>query len=122
MVLTGDKILIDSTTQLMWQSEGSLKRLRYNQINQYVIDINNSYFGGFNDWRLPTLEEAMSIVNSKRSNGLYISDKFSSIQNVIWTADKVSVDYSMIVRFDLGQCNYGSTQHYPIYIRLVRSF
>ena len=54
----------------------------------YIDDINRQDFGGFSDWRLPTLKEAMSLMEpAGNQNGLHISSIFDPVQDEIWTHD-----------------------------------
>jgi hypothetical protein len=56
-------------------------------IEEWTKRLNVKRAGGYDDWRLPTLEEAMSLMSRNiRVNGLYISDLFSD-HEFIRTAD-----------------------------------
>jgi hypothetical protein len=57
-------------------------------IEQWTTRLNIARSGGYDDWRLPTLEEAMSLVSKNiRNDGLYISELFSD-HPYIRTADR----------------------------------
>ena len=47
----------DNNTGLLWQLDIPLELMTWDEANLYVININNSSYGGFKDWRLPTIEE-----------------------------------------------------------------
>jgi len=118
----GGKLVIDHITGLIWQQQGSPKPMSYTEVEQYIRDLNTNRFAGHNDWRLPTLEEAMSIVEHERKNVLYIDSVFDSRQEQIWTADIDEVR-AWSVYFDRGGC-YGTW--FPgdltsYYVRAVRS-
>ncbi|MCI0696781.1 DUF1566 domain-containing protein [candidate division KSB1 bacterium] len=73
----GENLVVDHTTGLTWQQSGSKRGLRYTEAELYVRDLNNHRFAGYNDWHLPTLEEAMSLIEPKRKNGvLHINPVF----------------------------------------------
>lgn len=64
-VFDGDEVIIGKVTGLMWQSytEGDvltyLKQVTYEKAEQYCADLE---WAGFNDWRLPTIDELRTIV------------------------------------------------------------
>jgi hypothetical protein len=81
----------DRTTGLMWQQGGSPKTMNYAAAQAYVKKLNEERFGGYNDWRLPTLEEGASLLEpSKRNGDLYIDPVFDPKQRWIWTSDPTS--------------------------------
>lgn len=84
----GKNLVIDYITSLTWQSSGSEGKVEGFQIPQYIQKLNKSKYGGFDDWRLPTIEEAASLIETKRKNfNLHISSLFDKKQEYIWTSD-----------------------------------
>ncbi|MCK6620702.1 MAG: DUF1566 domain-containing protein [Calditrichia bacterium] len=84
-------------------------------------ELNRQGFAGYSDWRLPTLEEAISLMEREEKNGLYIDPLFDSRQWRIWTADKESASRAWVVLFDLGYCNRRDLYHgYDVFVRAVR--
>ena len=83
--IKGDKVVVDNATGLMWHQNGSRKSMKWNKAKEWV---RNLEYAGYSDWRLPTLEEAVSLLESSKSNGQYIDPIFSSKQAWIWTGDK----------------------------------
>lgn len=65
----GRKLVIDYTTGLMWQQSGSDNVMSSSQTTSYLKELNKFQFAGYSDWRLPTLEEAMSLIESTAKNG-----------------------------------------------------
>ena len=115
-----DKVVIDIATGLMWQQSGSDKSLTFKIAESYVVNLNKSKFAGFDDWRLPTLEEAMSLMEPQTKNkDLYIDLVFSKTQRWIWTGDLVSASAAWIVDFGFGYCNADGLGGY-YYVRAVR--
>ncbi len=87
LVDDGDGLTVsEMVTGLMWQRQGcDIASLR--QIQNYVADINRNGFAGFSDWRLPTLEEAMSLLQPDlNAKGQYINPCFSHHQPFIFVA------------------------------------
>ncbi|HLC16414.1 MAG TPA: DUF1566 domain-containing protein [Thermodesulfovibrionia bacterium] len=107
-VINGDKVIVDRTTDLMWQKSGSPSYMIYADAERYINELNDNRFAGFNDWRLPTLEEAMSLMEPTQKNkNLYIDPLFNGKQKWIWTADMTSSSVAWVVFFYNGDCgNY----------------
>ena len=71
--VSGDKVVIDNKTDLMWKHcveglsgldclEGSASVFTWKLALDLAVDINNnSGFAGYNDWRVPNIEELRSI-------------------------------------------------------------
>ncbi len=113
------QVVYDRNSGLMWQQSGSDNFMTYENAKAWVEQLN---FAGYSDWRLPTLEEAMSLMESKKnSDGLYIDSKFDKTQQWIWTSDLVKGEsWAWVVGFNFGYCtNYGFYANY--YVRAVRS-
>jgi hypothetical protein len=119
--ISGGKVVLDYASGLMWQQEGS-DRGGYKKAQEYIKKLNGDKFAGYSDWRLPTLEEAMSLMEpKKKSEGLYIDQLFNLDQNWIWTADLYSTYTAWFVHFINGYCYYGGIGIGYYYVRAVRS-
>jgi hypothetical protein len=115
----GDTVVIDYATGLTWQQSGSPDSMSYTNAEKFVRDLNDKKFAGHSDWRLPTLEEAMSLMEPKKHGELYINPIFDHEQRRIWTADKSSAGSAWGVFFDDGYCfNLDLYDFY--YVRAVR--
>ena len=118
--IKGDKVVIDKTTKLMWQQSGSQKDMPFEATKEYITELNRNGFAGFTDWRLPTLEEAMSLMELEEKNDRYIDPMFNSVQRWIWTADQVKGESrAWVVSFYVGGCRYYRFYDYH-YVRAVR--
>ena len=120
--INGDKVVVDRASDLMWQQSGSSKYINYNAAKKFIDDLNNKGFAGFNDWRMPTLEEAMSLMETEKKNGnLYIDPVFDKQQDWIWTSDLVQGESrAWVVDFNYGYCGWVSFDNNN-YVRAVRS-
>lgn len=121
-VQKGGKVVYDHASGLIWQQSGSTKAMPYEKTKAYVEALNSQNIAGYSDWRLPTLEEAMSLMEPTQMNGdLYIDPKFDKQQRWIWTSDLSSASSAWVVDFHYGGCGYGvgfaSTNYY---VRAVR--
>ncbi|MBU0500068.1 MAG: DUF1566 domain-containing protein [Gammaproteobacteria bacterium] len=112
----------DRATGLMWQQGGSPKSMNYADAQAYVRQLNEKGFGGHNDWRLPTLEEAASLLEPKPLNGdLYIDPVFDQTQRWMWTADKEAGSAAVwLVSFSLGDVLWLDTA-YDFFVRVCRA-
>lgn len=120
-IVEGEKLVIDHATNLTWQQSGSADFMTYADAEKYVRDLNNKSFGGYSDWRMPTLEEAMTLMEPTKKNGeLYIDQVFDKTQTWIWTADESSAGVAWVVIFTNGYCNDYSRLLNNLYVRAVR--
>jgi len=53
----------DNTTKLMWLKGGSKNSMIFDDAKSYTSNMNSKKFAGFNNWRFPTLEELLSLLN-----------------------------------------------------------
>ncbi|MGH7596621.1 MAG: DUF1566 domain-containing protein [bacterium] len=116
-----DSLVVDRATSLLWQRSGS-GYLNYRDAEAYIDSLNRQNFGGFRDWRLPTLEEAMTLIEPKESDGdLYIDLIFDRKQRWLWTADQYpAARAAWVVHFYSGYCFPGVVGVYYSHVRAVR--
>ncbi len=85
----GDGTITDRTTGLMWGKGSSSKLYQYYMAEKYISGLNNKEYGGYNDWRIPTLEELCSLLEKKKNGkGLYISPLFDDKQSLYLNLDR----------------------------------
>ena len=114
------QVALDHATGLIWQQSGSSDYMTLSAAKAYIDNLNRQGFGGHNDWRLPTLKEAMTLMEPEQKSGdLYIDPIFDQKQRWIWTSDKRSASSAWVVDFHVGIC---TTSHVydDIYVRAVR--
>jgi hypothetical protein len=98
--IIGDAVVVvDRTTGLMWQKGQSGDGMGIADANTYIVNLNAQKYGGFTDWRLPTLEEAMTLVEPKLYGNLHIASQFKPEAIRIWTCDH---EANGINQFEIG--------------------
>ncbi len=119
---SGQKIVVDYATGLTWQRSGSDKSMSYEKAKSYVDNLNDNEITGKRKWRLPTLEEAMSLMErTKKNSNLYIDSVFDNTQSLIWTSDLTGASRAWVVYFNVGYCfNCNLSFNFDGYVRAVR--
>ena len=118
----GDKVVVDNATGLMWHQNGSNKYVKWNKAKEWVRSLNSRGYAGYNDWRLPTVDEAVSLLESSEKNGgLYIDPVFSNKQEWIWTGDKNGSEGAWYVNVNDGDVYWNFGVNDTLYVRPVRS-
>ena len=120
----GKVVVLDHTTGLMWQHSGSSQTKNWAEAHEYVEELNKGSYAGFSDWRMPTIEELASLLESEKKNGeLYIDPVFDPEQQWCWSGDKMKEDDDRAwrVHFELGGVDGYRIKRNITYIRAVRS-
>ncbi len=118
--VNNDTIVIDHATNLTWQKAGTDDYVSYDGVEAYIQKLRTDKFAGYDDWRLPKLEEAMSLVEPVPKIGnQFIDSIFDPQQSWIWTSDKQSASNAWVVNFNNGNCNNNHINN-KNYVRAVR--
>jgi hypothetical protein len=89
LVDNGDnQTITDKVTGLMWQQAGAdLASIR--QIRAHIGRLNDDSYAGFSDWRLPTMEEALSLMTPEvHENALHMDTCFKDDTPFIFVAEE----------------------------------
>jgi hypothetical protein len=62
LVDRGDGTIFDTRTKLVWQQSSSSKQYTWKDAHKYCEKLN---LAGYNDWRLPTIEELKTLIEKK---------------------------------------------------------
>ncbi len=115
--INDDSVVFDLATGLMWQQSGTDK-MSYEDAENWITNLNQKGFARFNDWRLPTLEEAMSLLEPEDKEFLIFDKK----QEEIWTVDQLNnISWEWVVSFNGGHCYINYFHQGEYYVRAVRS-
>ena len=123
--IKGNKVVVDNATGLMWHQSGSDDWMSWDEAKEWVEDLNSEEgYAGYQDWRLPTLEEAASLLEPNKRDGLYIDPVFSRRQDGCWTGDKFGSKATWGANFysggGMGGGDWGRIGRHE-YVRPVRS-
>lgn len=107
---------------LMWQQSGSPGSMKWEKAQDYIDQINEESYAGYSDWRLPTIEELVLLLEPERqSHNLYIDPEFDNTQTSCWTATPGSDSSQVwVVNFYDDSANLAEATDFH-YVRAVRS-
>ncbi len=124
-IVNGNVVIVDHSTGLMWQQSGSRDYMKWDKAEGWVDELNSQSYAGYTDWRLPTIEEAATLLEPfKLRDDLYIGPVFDKAQYYIWTSDYGSfygMNAAWGVGFDYGGVHWGSIKYDIGYVRPVRT-
>ena len=105
--ISNNTVVIDRATGLMWFWSGSAEGVGFEEAEEWVEILNQWGYADFGDWRLPTVEEAMSLMEPvEKNNEAHIDPIFCREPDCTMTADKVEGKTSKwVVDFYLGFCH-----------------
>lgn len=122
LVDNGDGLTVsEMATGLMWQRDGSdITSIRTGR--NLVADLNRAFFAGYSDWRLPTIDEALSLLTpQKNRHGLHVHPCFSPAQPFIFTADERNPGGNWFVDLNNATVYWASGFNPGGYVRVCRS-
>ncbi len=106
---TGDDLtVIDERTGIMWQRDG-LELASIRSVRSGIENLNREGFAGYQDWHMPTVEEALSlmepVINTK---GVHLHPCFSKEQPFVFVAAKRSPTGYWFVDYKQGKTYWSS--------------
>ena len=116
--LYASDIVIDKDTDLIWQDNSTIVSKTYKEAIRYCQNLS---LGGYDDWRLPNIDELMSISDKSRYNPA-VKKIFKHTKNsYYWSSSRYKGNSSRawIVYFGDGYGHGGDISSYN-YVRCVR--
>ncbi len=96
-------IITDRATGLTWEQAGSEYPVTWENACVHVETLNRKQYGGRTDWRLPTVDELLSLVNeTPHGQALCIAPVFDPVQRRLWSCDLRSHIAAWYVNLELG--------------------
>ncbi len=119
---SGNEItVIDECTNLMWQRFG-LDLCSIRNMKSQIEALNEKGFAGFHDWRMPTMEEALSLMEAKvNEKGVYLHPCFSMEQPFIFTSARRKPTGYWFTDYKQGKVYWSSGTVPGGFCRLCRS-
>lgn len=116
-----EPVIIDFATGLMWHQSGSEEELSAIKAKEWIAAFNEKGYAGFKDWRIPTLEEAFSLLKPTENRySLFIDELFAYDQRSLWTTDNFQDNRVWAIDLFSGDVNMLESHLYAN-IRPVRS-
>lgn len=109
LVDNGDGLTVtDKATGLMWQ-RGGIDIMSSRSMRKEVAKLNAIKFAGYNDWRLPTMAEALSLLEREKStNDHYLHRCFSDEQPFVFVEATRKPGGQWFVDFKQGRAYWSS--------------
>ncbi len=102
-VIGNNKTISDKATGLIWQQSGSDYPVTWKMATAYIHELNRLKHSGISDWRLPTIDELMSLLTPVRhGSDLCIEPVFDKRQKWLWSIDRSSYVAAWYVSVELG--------------------
>jgi len=88
-------------TGLVWQLRGSRYPLSYTEALAYVEELNTWKFKGYGCWRLPTVNELLSVLSDAGGKALFAHEPASQMVKWLWSCDRHGHHESWYVNMDM---------------------
>ncbi len=119
-VVGNDVVIVDRVHRLMWQHGGTRMPLPADRARRAPGRLNDRQFAGFANWRLPTLDEAMSVMRATPTGPYHLPPQFDAASApFVWTADRAGPGTGWVVYYADGTC-LPEKETFNAYARAVR--
>jgi len=116
-----DETVTDNVTQLVWQNDLNQAQIKVANQPDAIAQCSALALGGFNDWRLPTIEELQYIVHKGYFDPA-ISPKFLNTEPYFyWSSSSENrTNQKWLIYFEAGSDHYRPVSFSDAYVRCVR--
>jgi serine/threonine-protein kinase len=119
-VLNSD-LVMDDATGLVWQISGTRFPVNWKEGHAYVQRLNRERYQGFENWRMPTAAELLTIISPlPQGTGLCLEPVFDLRQHWLWSADRATFTAAWYASLDLGFIDRSDFSSY-YHVKAVRS-
>ncbi len=95
--------VLDPATSLQWLQGGSHFPMNWFDVFAYIDDLNARQWAGYSDWRLPTVEELLTILRPPPADTDYcLPGTFATAQKRLWSSDRRTYTSAWYVSLELG--------------------
>jgi serine/threonine-protein kinase len=96
-------IVHDAVNKRSWQQSGSITPLDFQSARRYVDRLNRIRFGGLTGWRLPTINELLTLITGPPGiDRICTPSVFDPLQNNLWSSDRRAFTSAYYVSTDMG--------------------
>lgn len=93
----------DHTFGLIWQQGGSDFHLDWQAAHAHIESLNQEGFAGLHTWRLPTVDELVTLLSRRQEMNDYCVDPvFDQSRKWLWSCDRRSALAAWYVSMDMG--------------------
>ncbi|MCJ2165740.1 MULTISPECIES: DUF1566 domain-containing protein [unclassified Pseudodesulfovibrio] len=98
-----DGTVLDRSTGLQWEKEGSRYPLTWERAHAHVVRLNENAFAGRTDWRLPTVDELATLFTGRTEPGeLCLQSAFDPRKARLWSSDTKAFTAAWYADAELG--------------------
>jgi hypothetical protein len=116
-----DSVVIDHSTDLMWQQSGMGRAIPVGNAGSAIASLNTRKFAGHDDWRLPTMEELMSLLARAKAPSAHMSRVLSPQEApIVWSVDRAA-DRSFWVVYAFSGTAALESEKFNAWVRAVRT-
>ena len=118
--VNADETITDRATGLVWQQSGAIFPITWSRARGYVQELNAAQFAGSSTWRLPTVDELITLLTElPRGEDYCIEPIFDQRQKWLWSCDRRSFTAAWYVSIDMGYVAWQDFTGY-YHVRAVR--
>ncbi|MBU0992992.1 MAG: protein kinase [Proteobacteria bacterium] len=106
-------VIFDEATNLLWQVSGTRFPVNWENAHQYIGRLNRDAFHGYKSWRMPTINELLSILSPLPKGEGHCADPiFDQTQKWLWSCDRCTFISAWYMSLDLGFISFNDRSSY----------